>query len=128
MIKNSRFLKLIMGMNALSCLLFGTIFIFWASPTTLFISGATNFDWLIRIVGFLLILNGLHLISAVVRNKLHKLEVLYFSVGDGIWVLATVIFVTMGWLIVTWKGIICAILIAVMVGMFGLLQFKALKS
>lgn len=128
MIENTKFLKKVLGANALSCLVFGVIFTIWSTSSIAFISGQTSLGILIRVVGILLILNGLHLISALVRKRLHKYEVLYFSAGDGLWVLGTVILVSMGWLITTPHGIVSAILVAIMVGIFGLLQFKAVRS
>jgi len=128
MIENTKFLKKVLGANALSCLMFGVIFTFWSTSSVVFISGENSLDLLIRVVGILLILNGLHLISALVRKRLHKYEVLYFSAGDGLWVLGTVILIGMGWLITTPQGIVSAILVAIMVGIFGLLQFKAFRS
>jgi len=128
MIKNTKFLKKVLGANALSCLIFGVIFTVWSTSSVIFISGETSLGVLIRVVGILLILNGLHLISALVRKRLHKYEVLYFSAGDGLWVLGTVLLIGMEWLITTPEGVISAILVAIMVGIFGLLQFKAAQS
>ena len=57
-----------------------------------------------------------------------KLLVIYFSAGDFIWVAGTILLIVLGFGITSTAGVAAALMVAAMVGSFGLLQLKALKA
>ena len=119
----------IMRANATSCIGFGTIFSLFSEEVTHFLSiskQAPNMVFLL--LGLVLIFNGLHLIWASLKSMPSKFLVLYFSIGDYIWVLATLYLIFTEMWITTPIGIVAALLVAVIVGTFGWLQMLARKK
>lgn len=122
-------LQNVMGANAMSCLVFGVLFALQPNLVATFLGGESAAPQLyIMILGILLILNGLHLLWASKISLPKKALVLYFSVGDFIWVVASVALVILGVWITTNIGIIVTCVVATMVGLFGVLQMKARKA
>jgi len=119
-------LKLILRLNAASCLIFGALFVAAPDLVAAFLGAAPPL--LLRIVGAVLFLNGLHLSWASMRTPLPKVELYYFVAGDASWVLLTVLLLVLGVWITTTPGIAAAIAVAAMVGAFGLLQALAAKG
>lgn len=115
-------LRLTLRLNALSCFLFG--FIFSVFQTTIANYLGTSKTFLLQCVGILLLLNSVHLLFSSFRSELQKKEILYFSVGDFLWVLFTFLLIFSQFLITTPHGIIAALIVAFTVGSFGLLQAK----
>jgi hypothetical protein len=122
-------LKHVMRANAISCLAFGVVFVLQPSLAANFLGGASPAPQLyILILGILLILNGLHLLWAS-RIPLPKKElILYFSIGDFIWVIASVVLMVSEVWITTTGGVFIASAVAVMVGLFGMLQMTSRKA
>ncbi|TVQ85546.1 MAG: hypothetical protein EA357_00510 [Micavibrio sp.] len=114
--------------NALSCLVFGVVFIIRAEETALFVSNSLQNTWIVKILGALLLINALHLFSAIFRRPHRRVEILYFCIGDFLWVSGTVVLIAAGWIITTPQGIAAASVVAVMVGLFGFLQLKLLPK
>lgn len=117
-------LRVILRLNALSCLVFGSLFLIWPTSVALFL-GTVPRAMLIAIGG-VLVLNGLHLIFASTRKHLMKHEILWFSSGDLIWWLASLGLVlhgqtTQGW-INTGPGIPATIITATCVAGLGVAQ------
>lgn len=83
-------LKPVLVLNMLSCLVIGMIFIAYTEATRHYL-GIANNAWLLPTLGSILIIFALHLGSAIIRRKVIKGEVYYFSLGDMIWVGFTVI-------------------------------------
>jgi len=119
-------LQKILLMNAGSCILFGVIFLFFPNQTDQFIGN--SIAWLIQLIGAILVFNGLHLIFASKRQKPVCPEVLYFVLGDFLWVLGTLVLIVLGVVITSIQGIVVSLLIAVMVGVFGYMQIVGYKS
>ena len=122
-------LKQVMKANALSCLIFGVIFL--AIPTMVIdtLTSNQNIPTLaIQVLGGILVANGLHLLWAGFQNKPNKHLVLYFSFGDFVWVLGSVALILLENWINTEKGIVLTLSVAVMVGTFGLLQLLKVKQ
>lgn len=122
-------LKKIMRANATSCLAFGGLFALQPSLVANFLGGASPAPQsYILILGILLILNGLHLIWASRAPLPQKDLILYFSIGDYIWVIGSVGLIVSGMWITTPAGIMIASVVAVMVGLFGILQMTSRKA
>jgi len=70
----------------------------------------------------------LHLIYASNREKPICTEILYFVLGDFLWVIGMLALVLAGVGITSTKGIIVSLIIAIMVGTFGYMQILGYKS
>jgi len=116
-------LKNIMRANAISCVAFGSLFAIKAKSVAVFLGGSEHApQWLILGLGVLLIINGCHLIwASKIETPKYWLRV-YFSMGDFIWVIASVVLIISQLWITTSLGITAAIGVAAMVGLFGVLQ------
>ncbi|MDA0577454.1 MAG: hypothetical protein O3B24_05080 [Verrucomicrobia bacterium] len=115
-------LSTILRLNAASCILFGLLFASAPEWTSALIGNAAPL--VLRIVGLGLILNGAHLLFASSRSKPLCPELLYFVLGDFAWVVATVVLLVLGVGVTTTAGIVAAILIAMLVGSLGFMQFR----
>ena len=115
-------LRPVLLLNSASCLLFGMIFVMAPAASASFIGDPP--ELIVRIIGYGLLVNGLHLASAFLRNIPPRWEVLYFVFGDAIWVLVTIFLVGSGIWINNPPGQISAIAVALFVGMCGWLQWK----
>lgn len=120
-------IKIVMSLNALSCLLFGLIFSIFSNETTQYLSGSAENSFVFLIIGIGLIFNGLHLCLSIYRGP-RKIELIYFSVGDFLWVIATLAAIGFKFMILTTGGIAAACVIGLMVGVFGTLQLINVKS
>ena len=122
-------LKTVMSTNAISCLAFGGVFALQPSQVANSLGGASPAPYLyILILGILLIGNGLHLLSASRIPLPPKQLILYFSAGDYIWAIASVGLMITGVWITTSGGVLAASAVAVMVGLFGILQMTSRKA
>ena len=123
-------LNFVIRANAISCLLFGVIFLTVPHQVTVFLAAqAPAPKALILILGAGLIINGLHLFWASLQLQLSRRLVMYFSIGDFIWLLACVSLIVMGTWIDTMAGILTTLVVALMVGVFGGVQvFISRKS
>ncbi|MGX9419052.1 hypothetical protein ACWU4D_17065 [Vibrio sp. WJH972] len=122
-------LKNIMRANATSCLGFGALFALQPSLVATFLGGDFPAPALaIFTLGVLLIVNGLHLIWASRIPVPKKALVLYFSGGDYIWVIASLVLIISGCWITTTSGIVVASAVAALVGLFGVLQMTTRKA
>lgn len=120
-------LKTVLKANAASCIIFGAIFLWIPANVAIFLAQNSPLpDRLLTIIGGALLANGLHLLWAYFKSTLSKLLILYFSIGDFIWVFATISLLILKIGITTDSGIIASILVAGLVGVFGLLQIAQL--
>ena len=113
-------------MNSVSCILFGLIFLIFPVHTNEFIGN--NMSWLTRVIGVILLFNGFHLIYASKRKSAICPEILYFVLGDFLWVLGTFVLIAMGIIITSTQGIVVSLIIATVVGTFGYLQIIGYKQ
>ena len=122
-------LKNVMRANATSCLAFGALFVLQPNLVANFLSVTSPAPKsYILILGILLILNGLHLLWASRVPLPQKKLILYFSTSDYIWVIGSVgLIITEVW-ITTTGGVLLASGVAVMVGLFGILQMTSRKA
>lgn len=114
-------LRKILRVNALSCLVFGSLFVL-KTPVVLSFLETKSLDFLISILGFTLLLFAIHLICASFRKLLIKNEILYFALGDILWVALTIILLLFSDITTSTRGVIASLLVALMVGAFGLMQ------
>lgn len=119
----------VMKANATSCIGFGAIFSLFSEQVSHFLSISHQAPSLVfLLLGLVLLFNGFHLIWASFKSMPSKFLVLYFSIGDYIWILATLYLIFAEMWITTSMGIIAALLVALMVGTFGWLQMLARKK
>lgn len=122
-------LKNVMRTNATSCLVFGGLFALRPSLVANFLGGASPAPKIyILILGILLIVNGLHLLWASSIPLPQKRLILYFSTGDYLWVIGSMGLIVSGVWITTTGGVLVASAVAVMVGLFGVLQMTSRKA
>lgn len=118
-------LQNIMRANATSCILFGLLFSILPKQVATFLSQQQSVPQLIiLIIGLGLIVNGLHLLWTATKEKPNKYWVIYFSVGDFIWVFATISLILSDYWINTTFGITTTLVISAFVGWFGVMQLK----
>ncbi len=119
----------IMRANAISCIGFGIVFFLLPEQIQSFLSINKPAPTLVFIVlGIALFVNGLHLIWASLQEKPSRLLVIYFCIGDYLWVIGSFYLLLTGLWITTPKGIAATLLVSIMVGTFGLLQTFKLKK
>jgi hypothetical protein len=73
-------------------------------------------------------LNGFHLLWAALQSMPNKLLILYFSIGDFIWVIASMTLLVLEVWITTESGATASILVAIMIAVFGALQAVKIKN
>ena len=113
--------------NAASCIIFGIIFVTIPNIVATFLSEeAPVTPIILKLLGGILIFNGLHLTWAAKRENLHKLWIIYFSTGDFLWTLGTAILITSNLWITDINGVIASIITSIIVATFGGLQIKHL--
>jgi hypothetical protein len=113
-------LKFVMRLNAASCISFGLIFSALPHVVTTFLGQVPQAA--IIALGIGLLVNGAHLAIASRRTEIHQAEVIWFSLGDFSWWLATLgLIVTNVW-ITTPLGIAVAVIIATGVAGLGVAQ------
>lgn len=115
-------LRSILLANALSCALFGLIFVFESGALSEFIGNPPVL--LVRVLGAALLLNGAALFWTAVYAPESRKLVLFFALGDAAWVLATLgLLVSKLW-ITTPAGIAWSVGLAIFVGFCGLAQYR----
>lgn len=117
-------LKMILKMNATSCVLFGCVMLIAPHAVSDFLGDAPL--WALQTIGGILIINGVHLSIASQRPSPISMEILWFSLGDMSWWLLTLGLIATGYWITTLGGIIVAMGVAIGVATLGLLQLWCL--
>jgi hypothetical protein len=109
-----------MRLNATSCISFGLLFIVVPYAVAKFLGQVPQA--IIVVLGIGLLGNGAHLIAASLRTEIREGEVIWFSLGDFGWWLATLaLIVTNIWITTVW-GIVVAVIVATVVAGFGVAQ------
>jgi len=115
--------------NAISCIGFGLTFLLFPELVGSFLSENNQApSFVLTVLGIGLFINGLHLLWVSFKSLPSKFIVLYFSIGDYIWVFATSYLLIAGLWITTPLGIAITILVSAVVGTFGLLQMTKRKK
>jgi len=118
-------LQSVLLLNAGSCIGFGLLFISLPAATALFLaSDKIAPAWFIVLLGAGLIANGVGLAVTARQQAPQAGLVRFFSIGDLLWVVATLLLITTGWWINTAAGISAALLVAALVGSMGWLQWR----
>ena len=115
-------LKNTLRANAASCAFFGAIFLISAPATAGIIGNPPVL--MLKILGAVLLANAALLIWTSTRRQPDRLIVLFFSLGDAVWVAATATLLVAGFWITTASGIVWSIAVAVFVGTCGILQWR----
>lgn len=121
-------LKTILRLNAGSCIGFGVLFVAAPAGVAAFLGAPPAPDTVLRLLGALLILNGIHLLHTSLRAIPPKALVFYFSAADFLWVAGTAVLVAAGVWITTPAGIAAAAAVAAAVGGMGLAQVMTLHG
>ena len=122
-------LKTVMRANAASCIIFALIFLLKPTEAATYLGRDTPApETVLQVLGVVLMANGFHLLWASLKPLPSKLLVLYFSIGDFIWFLASISLVILGVWITTESGAAASILVAIMVAAFGVLQIANRKK
>lgn len=116
-------LKFIMRLNAASCILFGLLFTVFPRAIAAFLGGAPSAA--IVVLGIGLLANSVHLIAASRRTVVRQIEVIWFSLGDFGWWLATLALIVANIWITTAPGAIVAVIVAIFVAGLGVAQLWA---
>ena len=119
-------LRMVLRLNALSCLVFGVIFLIWPGSVASFLGTAPPL--LFTVLGIGLTLNGAHLILASSRKELKSWEVRYFAAGDFLWAVASLVLIAMGWVVTTPAGIAAALVVGAGVAGLGAIQLRFLRA
>ena len=117
-------LKRVMRLNALSCAAFGALFILFPASVALFLGDPPAL--LLQGLGLALIVNAAHLIFEAARPRPRRAAVFYFVAGDMLWVIGSLALVAGGLFVTTPRGRLATLAVALMVGVFGLLQARHL--
>ena len=122
-------IKNILRANATSCFIFGLIFLLLPLQTSMFLAANDEApELVIQLLGVILLLNTAHLIWTSLQVKLNKHLILYFALGDFIWVIISLFLLINALWITTILGMITTLIVAIIVGTFGLLQFMKAKN
>ena len=115
-------LKSVLAANAMSCLVFGLIFVLVPAGSANFIGDPP--ELLIRILGLGLLGNAVLLALTAQRRQFRRVDILAFAFGDAIWVIVTILLLVSGIWILTVHGQVAATAVAMFVGACGWLQWK----
>ncbi len=116
-------LNTVLRLNAASCLIFGLLFVLFSLQTATYLGESSAApDWVIQVLGAVLIFNGFDLLRVSFKDSISKASILYFSAGDFIWVIATTVLIVCNIWITTTAGIVAGLATSVMVGAFGYMQ------
>ena len=113
-------LKFVLRLNAASCISFGLLFVVLPQMVTSFLGSVPL--WIIILLGVGLLGNGAFLIIASRRQTIRKGEVIWFSLGDLGWCLATFGLIAANLWITTAWCIALAVIVALVVAGLGIAQ------
>jgi len=120
-------IRTVLKLNAASCLLFGLGFLIFPGAVAAFLGAPPAPPTLILALGAGLVLNGGLILTTARKDAPSAGWVAFFALGDGLWVLGTLVLILSGLWITSTAGIAAAIAVAAMVGLFGLMQFRHVR-
>lgn len=107
-------------LNAATCAGFGLLFVIAAGSTSLFLGGFPEM-WL-KGIGLLLIFHSAHLLWTSYQASPGALDIYYFSIGDLLWFLGSLVLIALPGLITTSHGASATLAVALGVAVIGLAQ------
>jgi hypothetical protein len=113
-------LKFILRLNAASCMSFGLLFAIFPQMIAVFLGAVPKA--VILLLGIGLLANGAHLIFAARRPNVREIEVIWFSLGDFCWWLATLALIAANIWVTAAPGIAAAVIVATFVAGLGVAQ------
>jgi len=113
-----------MRLNAASCISFGLLFLVLPGSVAAFLG--TFPQAMVLALGLGMLGNGVHLIAASRRAELRASEVIWFSLGDLSWWLATLALIVANVWITSFAGIVVAVIVATYVAGLGVTQLWVL--
>ncbi|MEP4197297.1 MAG: hypothetical protein ABJL99_16875 [Aliishimia sp.] len=115
-------LKQVLRANAASCAVFGALFLVVGPASARFIGSPPIL--LLQVLGAGLLLNAILLVLTSLKTQPDRFSVLFFALGDAIWVIATGALLLAGLWITTLLGVLCSVAVAMFVGGCGVLQWR----
>ena len=119
-------LNLLLRINSASCLILGLAMLLKTDAVNLLIG--TEKTMLMHSIGIILMVNGILLLVASLRQEIKPHEVLFFVMGDYGWTVLTVALITADAVIVDPLGIRVTFVIAMYTAAMGALQFRHYKA
>ena len=113
-------------LNVFTCAVFGVVFLLFAPGVGAYLGAFPPL--LLKIIGAALLLHSAHLLLGSLRKKILPGEVYYFSAGDVLWFLGSLILLVSTGLVTTPHGAIATIVVAVLVAGIGLAQLWFLSE
>jgi len=121
-------LRLFLRLNGASCLAFGLLFVLTPASVAAFLAErSTAPPAVITVLGVGLILNGMALFLTAHARAPSRFAVRFFSIGDLLWVVATLVLIVAGLWIDRMAGLLAALAVAIFVGTVGWLQWRTLE-
>lgn len=112
--------------NAASCLLFAGVFMTMTNPVSAFLGSFPPQAVVALAAG--LAINGIHICYAARRMVALRAEVVWFSLGDLVWWLATTILVSTGIWITSPQGQVGAMVVAMAAAALGVMQLASFSA
>ena len=119
-------LNMLLRINSASCLILGLAMLLKTDAVNLLIG--TEKTMLMHSIGIILMVNGILLLVASLRQEIKPHEVLFFVMGDYGWTVLTVALITADAVIVDPLGIRVTFVIAMYTAAMGALQFRHYKA
>lgn len=113
-------LAYVLRLNSASCLGFGGLFVLIPDIVADTLGAAPPIA--VFGLGILLLVNGVHLAIASLRKRPNRLEIIWFSISDMVWWLASLGLIAAGVWVTSATGITLALLVAIGVAALGLAQ------
>ena len=114
-------LKVVLLLNALSCIIFGAMFSLNTGQVVTFIGNPPHA--FIQILGLGLVINGMLLILTAFQTEPKRRDVICFSLGDAAWVIFTGALLLGGIWIRSGEATYWSLAVAIFVGICGALQW-----
>jgi len=115
-------LKLILILNAISCILFGGLFLLESDEISKFIGSLPLF--VLQVLGVGLLVNGLLLLLLAMKATPPRRDVILFALGDAVWVIVSMGLLITGVWITNADAFPWVIGVAVFVGFCGFMQWQ----
>ncbi len=112
--------------NVVTCVVFGVLFLLFAPGVGSYLGAFP--PMLLKILGAALLFHSAHLLLGSVRAEISMGEVYYFSAGDILWFLGSLLLLVSMGLVTTPHGAIATIVVAVLVAGIGLAQLWYLSE